>query len=77
MTIPCHRCNGTGFEPDPKTIGETMRRLRNAAGLSLKVVGERCGYSAAYLSDMELGRRMFGAAQIKKFKEAIHGVDKR
>lgn len=71
MTTPCQRCNGTGQEPDPKTIGETMRRMREKAGLSLKTVGGRCGYSAAYLSDMELGRRAFGAVQIRKFKAAL------
>lgn len=71
VTTPCQRCNGTGVEPDPKTIGDTMRRLREKSGLTQTVVAERMGYSKAYLSDMELGRRAFGAVQIRKFKEAL------
>lgn len=77
MKKPCQKCNGTGFEPDPTTIGQTMRKIRSESGLSLRLVAGRMGYSAAYLSDMELGRRLFGAMQQKKFKEAIsYGMDK-
>lgn len=48
-----------------------MRRMRQSCGLSLTAVAKRMGFSAAYLSDMELGRRAFGAVQIRKFKDAI------
>lgn len=48
-----------------------MRRMREKSGLSLSVVAGKMGYSKAYLSDMELGRRGFGATQIRKFKSAL------
>lgn len=41
-----------------KTLGQRLRELRKEKKLSLKQVGEALGgFSAAYISDMELGNR--------------------
>jgi len=41
-----------------KSLGERIRELRDAADLSLREFGKKLdGLSAAYLSDIELGRR--------------------
>lgn len=77
MPDPCKRCSGSGFEPDPKTIGESMRKAREDAGLSLRQVATRMGYSAAYVSDLERGQRLFGHVQKRKFTEAIEGLKKK
>ncbi len=39
------------------TFGQSLRACRQAADLSLRELARRCKISAAYLSDMELGRR--------------------
>lgn len=40
-----------------KTLGERIRELREAKDLSLRELAERLDVSAAFLSDIELGRR--------------------
>ena len=40
-----------------KTFGEYLRELRAKADLSLREVASKIGVSAAFLSDVELGRR--------------------
>lgn len=41
-----------------KAIGGALREYRKSNGISLRELGRRTGFSAAYLSDIELGRRM-------------------
>jgi len=53
----CHRCAGTGFEPDHAAVGREYRSRREKLGWSLRSAGERIGVSAAYLSDLERGNR--------------------
>lgn len=40
-----------------KSLGERIRELREAKDLSLRELAARLGLSAAFLSDVELGRR--------------------
>ena len=40
-----------------KTLGERIRELRETKDLSLRELAKRLGLSAAFLSDVELGRR--------------------
>lgn len=42
---------------NPKQFGPTVREIREAAGISLRELARRLGWSAAYVSDIELGRR--------------------
>lgn len=56
-TIKCPKCNGTGRVPDDRAIGLAMRRLRESKEISLRALARRLEVSAAYLSDLELGRR--------------------
>lgn len=43
----------------PRTVvnGAWLRERREAAGLSLRALGARLGFSAVYLGDIELNRR--------------------
>lgn len=68
---PCRRCAGTGIEPNPIAIGSSMRALRIKAKLSIREVARRCSLSAAYISDLELGRRSWGPKASTKYREAI------
>lgn len=40
-----------------KTMGETVRRLREEMGISLRELSRRVGVSASFMSDLEVGRR--------------------
>lgn len=55
--IVCRRCHGTGVEVDERAIGLLMRAGRERCELSLRAAARKLGISAAYLSDLELGRR--------------------
>lgn len=49
---------GTGMPSNIKTQGQRIRELRDQQDLSLREFGKRLGgLSAAFLSDIELGRR--------------------
>lgn len=41
-----------------KNLGEVLRAYRKQHQMSLRELGKETGFSAAYLSDIELGRRM-------------------
>lgn len=41
----------------PKSLGERIRELRESRDLSLREFGKKLSLSAAFLSDVELGRR--------------------
>lgn len=41
----------------PKSLGERIRELREGHDLSLREFGKKLNLSAAFLSDVELGRR--------------------
>ena len=40
-----------------KQFGATVREIREAAGISLREVARHLGWTPAYVSDIELGRR--------------------
>ena len=71
MSRICPRCNGTGEIPDDRVIGSQLRKLREDAGLSLREVARRLNYSAAHVSDLELGRRGWSEQRIQAYKQAI------
>lgn len=53
----CGTCGGSGRVPDPVFVGQKMRKLRKSEGKTLRAVARAMDLSAAYLSDLELGRR--------------------
>jgi transcriptional regulator with XRE-family HTH domain len=50
----CPRCGGTGVL---LRYGDELRAARQRAGLSLREVARRLGFTASYLCDLELDRR--------------------
>lgn len=66
----CPMCDGAGKVTDESKIGEDLRKLRKSANLSLREVARRMGYSAPYVSDLELGRRNWHLSTIEKFEAA-------
>lgn len=54
----CHRCGGSGVEPrDPREEGAEMRAAREARRIGLREMARRLNVTAAYVSDLERGRR--------------------
>src|SRR6476620_4677230 len=47
--------NGTGTDETTAAVGVRVRALRDAMGLSLRDLAERCGVSAPMLSQVERG----------------------
>lgn len=70
-TIRCKRCGGTGREQDDRAIGARWQAKRKAAGLSLRALGKKLGLSAAYLSDLECGRRRWSPENVKRYTNAL------
>lgn len=70
-TVPCARCDGTGFTIDDKALGQAMRRTRQTVAISLREMAKRMGISASYLSDLELGRRHWNAGIIEEYRQQV------
>ena len=71
--MECPKCGGSGHVLDPRVQGMMMKREREEKGLSLREVARRMGFTAAYICDMELGRRGWNGAKIKAFRLALTG----
>ena len=57
------------------TIGENIRRLRKARGLTLKELGDMIGVSESYIRAYESGRRNPKPASLQTLADAL-GVNK-
>lgn len=52
------------------TSGEQIRRKRERKNISLRALARQAGISAAYLSDIELGRRRLNESAAEKIGAA-------
>lgn len=71
QTRPCERCGGTGERENAAYRGQQMRKRREATGLSLRRVAELMELSAAYVSDLELGRRDWNEKLVKAYERVL------
>src|ERR1700754_3615942 len=55
----------------PTQIGEKLRAARQAMGLSLRALGELTGFSASFLSQVELGQTMPSLGSLQRIAEAL------
>ena len=67
----CPRCGGSGRIADEFVIGKQMSQLRKDKGISLQEVARRLKFSAAYICDLEKGRRLWRHELIEKYKAAL------
>ena len=70
---PCSRCQGSGWVIDPIFQGHAMRQLRLRQKVTLRTVASRMGFSPAYVSDLELGRRNWNDGLMVAYEQALHG----
>lgn len=52
-------------------VGERLKAARQALGLSLRALGERTGFSASFLSQVELGQTTPSLGSLQKISEAL------
>jgi len=69
-TEPCPVCRGTGTRPDRRDVGTKMRQLRLSRKLGMREVARKLGLSGPYISDLELGKRLWNEQLIERFKKA-------
>jgi hypothetical protein len=67
QTSKCDQCEGTGRVKS----NFYARQRRERMGLSLRTVARLMNISAAYLSDLELGRRPWSEKLIKRFQGVL------
>lgn len=71
MSMPCDKCDGTGLVNDPRVTGQMLRKEREQAGMSLRAMAHNVKRSAAYLSDLERGRRNWSADKIAEYRRIL------
>ena len=68
----CKCCNGSGKMRDYKRIGESARRARKLAGLTMGAVAKRCNWSTTFQSYVERGVRPLSDEQLAVLMEVLH-----
>ena len=67
----CPHCGGTGKCLDDARVGEYLRRIRTTRIISGREIARRMKVSAAYLSDLELGRRGWNEQKVTAYLQAV------
>lgn len=67
----CEHCNGTGFEPDDRAIGQLMRERRMQRGITLTEMATRLQLTKSYLSDLEVGRRHWTRTNLERYEDVF------
>jgi transcriptional regulator with XRE-family HTH domain len=69
MKIPTQK--KTTVEIRNEQAGQMVRELRERKGVSLRAVAKRLGLSAAFISDLERGRRNWSKQRFDEVERAI------
>jgi len=59
------------WEFDDRALGADRRRYREKFGIDLRTFAKAIGFSAPYVSDLELGRRRWSEQLIYRFEAAL------
>lgn len=71
MTMTCPKCDGTGAVLDPRMIGARLRSEREGRKVTVTAVAGALGYTKAYISDLELGRRRWSPVLVERYRAAL------
>jgi len=69
--MKCDKCGGTGRIESPVLAGSFRRKIRKQYGHSLRAVATQMGVSAAYVSDLELGRRNWSPTVAAQYDQSL------
>ena len=67
----CHRCGGSGLEPDWRGLGAQVRSERVRRNIGLRQAAKRIGVSPSHVSDLERGNRSWQGAAARKLLRLI------
>lgn len=67
----CPKCAGTGKVTDPYAEGRALREFRKSKAVSLREMSRRLQVSAAFLSDVELGKRGARGRWMERYQAAL------
>jgi predicted transcriptional regulator len=67
----CPRCGGTGTIMHDGFVGSQMRARREAIGISLRELSRRVKWSATYVSDLELGRKLWTDRKVQRYVKGL------
>lgn len=70
----CQACGGRGVVQDPRVTGSIYRNQRLQTGISLTAFAHRLHFSAAYLSDLELGKRNWNTNLESQYRAALKEI---
>jgi transcriptional regulator with XRE-family HTH domain len=62
---------GSEREKTGSQLGQTVRRLRRAAGLSVRMLGRRTGFSASFMSQVERGLASPSIASLERIAASL------
>ena len=71
ISCDCQHCNGTGRAIDHRALGNHLRSKRVSRLMSLREMARRMNFTAAYLSDLEKGRRQWSKKLIDLFEKGL------
>ena len=67
----CPRCGGSGSVLDNQATGKAMRAKREVVGISLRELARRIKWSATYVSDLELGRKVWTERKRARYEKGL------
>lgn len=76
-TMKCQRCGGTGKVQDPRLLGAAKRKARETAGVTLRSLAKAMTFTAAYISDLELGRREWSNGMSEHYDECLKKLSRK
>lgn len=70
----CPQCLGEGRIPDPVVVGRKWRALRRAADLTQGQIASQLGFSVAYISMLENGRKAWPPRMERRYQAALRAL---
>jgi ribosome-binding protein aMBF1 (putative translation factor) len=67
----CPRCGGSGSVLDDRAVGAEMRARREKTGISLRELARRIKWSATYVSDLELGHKVWTEQKRTRYERGL------
>jgi predicted transcriptional regulator len=69
--ISCKCCGGSGHDIDNRETGDVLKKARKTSRITQKAMAKALGISAAYLCDLEHGRRHWSSEMVHAFKAQL------
>jgi hypothetical protein len=67
----CCTCFGSGKLVNHRLTGDRMREKRKLAGVTAVLVARRCGWTPAYVSMLESGKKPWDTGRVEKYLTAL------